>query len=29
MKNPFSLNPISGRPVSYRLMPAASECQGG
>nr|WHU50174.1 copper amine oxidase [Chlamydomonas reinhardtii] len=24
MKNPFSLNPISGRPVSYRLMPAAS-----
>ncbi|KAG2422471.1 hypothetical protein HXX76_015995 [Chlamydomonas incerta] len=24
MKNPFSLNPISGCPVSYRLLPAAS-----
>ncbi|PNH03386.1 Primary amine oxidase, partial [Tetrabaena socialis] len=24
IKNPFSINPVSGRPVSYRLMPAAS-----
>ena len=29
MKNPQRINPISGRPVAYKIMPGTSERPGG